>query len=81
MTESEAREAIREVLSGIAPEVVLSDCDPSEPFAREADLDSMDLLTLVSGLVERLGVDIPDSDVRSDWSLQDWAGYLVSLGS
>lgn len=79
MTNLEAHNAIGEILGGIAPEVVVADCDPAEPLAREADLDSMDLLSLVAGLSERLGVEIADADIRPDWSLDDWAGYLVSV--
>jgi len=77
MTDAEARTVIAAVLRGIAPEVDLAMCDNTEPLGRELDLDSMDMLALLTGIGERTGIDIPETDIEADWSLDDLAAYLV----
>lgn len=77
MTDAEARTVIAAVLHGIAPEVDLAACDSNEPLTRELDLDSMDVLSLLTGIGERTGIEIPETDFEPDWSLDDLAAYLV----
>ncbi len=77
MNDTEARSVIAGVLRTIAPEVDLGICDASEPLTRELDLDSMDVLSLLSGIGDRTGIQIPETDVEPDWSIDDLARYLV----
>jgi len=78
MTNDEAHGVIATVLSGIAPEVDLTTCDTGAPMTRELDLDSMDVLALLAGIAEASGVDIPESDVEPEWSIDDLAAHLVA---
>jgi len=77
MNDAEARTVIAGVLRTIAPEVDLSTCDGSEPLTRELDLDSMDVLSLLTGIGDRTGIQIPETDIEPDWGLDDLAAYLV----
>ena len=78
MNHAEARDVIAAVLHRIAPEIDLATSDPHEPLTRELDLDSMDVLSLLVGIGDRTGIEIPEADVQPDWSLEDLAGYLMS---
>jgi acyl carrier protein len=81
MNATDARTAIAAVLGEIAPDVDLQACRPGDPFADQADLDSMDVLSLLAGLAERTGIEIPDSALDPGWSLDDLVGVLVYLGA
>ena len=69
MTPSDARTVIAAAINAIAPEIDLDELDGAAPFAAEADLDSMDLLSLAEALHEAAGIDIGDGDMASGWSL------------
>ena len=62
MNPDQARTAIAEALNAIAPDVEFDDLDPDEGLRRQADLDSLDFLSLVEALVERTGVQLTDDD-------------------
>lgn len=72
-----ARQVIATALGEIAPEIELDEIDGTVPFAAEADLDSMDLLSLAEELHERTGVDIGDGDLPSPWSLDQLVAELA----
>lgn len=72
-----ARQVIAAALAEIAPEVELDEIDGTVPFAAEADLDSMDLLSLAEELHARTGVDIGDGDLPSPWSLDQLVSELA----
>lgn len=63
-------------LAQIAPEVDASTIDPHADLLDEYDLDSMDLLTLVTILSEELGVDVPERDYAALRTLDGAATYL-----
>jgi acyl carrier protein len=69
MTPDDARTVVAEALADIAPEIDLGELDATVDFAQEADLDSMDLLSLAEALHERTGVDIDSGDLPPRWSL------------
>ena len=71
------RHVIAAALGEIAPEIDLDEIDATVPFAAEADLDSMDLLSLAEELHERTGVDIGDGDLPSAWSLDQLVAELA----
>lgn len=77
MNEHEATQIIAETLRGIAPEVDLALCDLDRPFGEQVDLDSMDLLELLTGVSERAGVEIPDGLLPAGWTLGDLVAVLV----
>jgi acyl carrier protein len=63
-------------LAQIAPEVDATTIDPHADLLDEYDLDSMDLLTLVTILSEDLGVDVPERDYAVLRTLDGAAAYL-----
>lgn len=78
MSPDDARSLIAEALARIAPGSDLDDVDPDEPLADELDLDSMDLLSLLSALHDKTGLDLPESDAGRLRTLTSAIDYLVS---
>lgn len=78
MTRDDARALMGEVLARIAPGTDLDAIDPAEPLTDEADLDSMDLLALLTALHERTGLEFPDSDAAQFRTLDSAIAYLVA---
>lgn len=76
-TNKEMQGVILEELQNIAPEIEPDEIDPDENLRDAIDIDSMDLLNLVTALHERLGVDIPESDYPQMDTLANAAAYLV----
>jgi acyl carrier protein len=72
----ELRDLIIEVLSDIAPETDPSDVDPTEDLRDELDLDSMDELTMITKVSERLGIDVPEKDYPQMRTLEGAVAYL-----
>jgi acyl carrier protein len=73
----EARAAIGRVLGQIAPEVELGEIPPDAELLEAIDLDSMDFLNFVTGLLEETGVDIPERDYPAVLTLEGCITYLV----
>lgn len=78
MTEDEARAAVLSALAEVAPEVDPATLDDELPLARQVDLDSMDLLTLVTALHETTGIDVPERDYPRLASIAGAAAYLAA---
>lgn len=78
MSDAELRRLVLEVLGEIAPEADADDLDPSADLREELDLDSMDLLNLVTGLEQRLGITVPERDYPRVRSLDGAVEYLSS---
>ena len=62
MTRDEITTVLFDELGRIAPETDASRVDPNAELREELDIDSMDFLNLVTGLSERLKIDIPEID-------------------
>jgi len=77
MTPETALGAVTDVLSQIAPEVVVGALDPAADLRMEADLDSLSFLSLVEGLAERTGVQIPESDYDEVRTLSGLTRYVA----
>ncbi len=73
----QARAVISDVLAGIAPDAELDGIDPDGNLQQQADLDSMDFLSLVEGIAGRLGLDIPEADYDQLATLTSAIGYLA----
>ena len=71
------RAAIFESLSDVAPETDPASLDPSASLRDELDIDSMDFLNFVTGLHERLGVDVPEADYPKLDSVEGAVAYLA----
>jgi acyl carrier protein len=76
MSDAELRDLVVEILGDIAPEADTDGLDPTADLVDELDLDSMDLLNLVSGLEERLGVTVPERDYPEVRTLDGAVAYL-----
>ena len=77
MTTDDLRDLVLEVLGEIAPEADAATLDATEDLRDELDLDSMDELTMITELSERLGIDVPEADYPKLRSLQGAVDYLA----
>jgi acyl carrier protein len=73
----EALGVVTRVLAQIAPEVDLATVAPNADLQEELDLDSMDFLNFVTGILEASGVEVPERDYPALQSLEGCARYLV----
>ncbi len=78
MSREELERVVAEVLAGIAPEADLAGVKGNEDLRDALDLDSMDILNLVIGLHERLGIDIPEADYPKHFSKDGLLAYLAA---
>ena len=78
MTEAEIKQAVREALSNVAPEVDYNAIDPAKDLRDQIDIDSVDFLNFVIGLHKALNVEIPDAEVAKLVTLNGCAAYLMS---
>jgi len=62
MNEAEIRAVYLEELSGVAPDIDPDTVGDNEHIQDDLELDSMDILNLVTALHARTGVDIPEKD-------------------
>lgn len=76
----EIRATLLSVLRGIAPEADPAALDPGESLREQLDLDSMDFLSFVIAVHERLGIEIPEADYPRLASLDGAVAYLQAKG-
>ena len=62
MTQDEARTVFLEELVTVAPDLEPGEIADSDHIQDDLELDSMDVLNLVTALHARLGVNIPETD-------------------
>jgi acyl carrier protein len=74
----QARDTVAAILGQIAPEADLDDVEPDEDLRSGLDLDSLDFLSLIEGLKERTGVDVPEEDYPQVRSLAGLITYLTA---
>jgi acyl carrier protein len=79
MTTADIREAILDILSGIAPDEDLSNLKDDVPFREQLELDSMDFLDIVMELRKRYRVQIPEDDYMELRSMDSTVAYLEPL--
>ena len=77
MTEEEYRAAYLEELIRVAPDIDPETVGDDDHIQEELELDSMDVLNLVTALHERFGVDIPEPDYPEIATLRLAAAYLT----
>ena len=78
MTEVEIKQAVRDALSNVAPEVDIESIDPAKDLRDQIDIDSVDFLNFVIGLHKELNIDIPDADVAKLTTLNGCVAYLLA---
>ena len=77
MTSNELRDIVLKELAAIAPEAELTQLDADEDVREALDLDSMDVLRFATGLRDRLGVEVPESDYTRITRLRTCIEYLA----
>lgn len=78
ITRDQARQAVLEQLKRIAPEMADADLPSDADLREELDLDSMDMLTLMTRLHEAVGVDIPEKDYPKLTTIDGCVDYLTA---
>lgn len=79
MTTAEIREAVRDILSNIAPDEDLSELKDDVSFREQLELDSMDFLDIVMELRKRYRIQIPEDDYLELASMNSTVKYLEPL--
>lgn len=79
MNTAEIREAIVDILSGIAPDEDLSELKDDVSFREQLELDSMDFLDIVMELRKRYRIQIPEDDYLELASMNSTVKYLEPL--
>jgi acyl carrier protein len=77
----DAEDVLRQALAAIAPDARLDDAGPDDDIAYRLDLDSMDVLDLVTYVFEHTGIDIPERDYPAIRTRRGFADYLVAATS
>ncbi len=77
MNTGQAKAAIFDVLSRIAPEVDPEDVEHDTELDEQLDLDSMDFLNWLIGISKVTGLEIPQRDASCFMTIDGAAAYLV----
>lgn len=77
MTEDEFRNGYLEELTRIAPDIDPETVGADDHIQEDLELDSMDVLNLVTALHARFGVDIPEADYPQIATVSLATAYLV----
>jgi acyl carrier protein len=72
----ELRDVLRRSLAGIAPEADLDQVPDDAELTEELELDSMDLLNLMTAVYERTGIEVPERDYPQVATVEGWIAYL-----
>jgi acyl carrier protein len=75
------RAAIVAALLDVAPDIDAAALDHATPIRAQFDFDSMDLLSFVTALHVRFGVDVPESDYVELASVDGCVRYLAAHGA
>jgi acyl carrier protein len=81
MTAEDIRRIYLEELVRVAPDLNIDTIDENDDLQDDLELDSMDVLNLVTALHQRLGVNIPEKDYPSIATLAKATKYLLELGA
>ncbi|MCX7427320.1 MAG: acyl carrier protein [Planctomycetia bacterium] len=79
MRAAEIKQAVRDILSDIAPDEDLSDLKEEVPFRDQLEMDSMDFLDIVMELRKRYRIQIPEEDYLELASMASTVKYLEPL--
>ena len=78
MSDTDIRKVVEEELNNIAPEVDMATVDPAADLREAIDIDSMDFLTFITAIHDRLGIDIPEIDYPKLVTLDGAVGYIAA---
>ena len=77
MTEQELEAAVIAALRTVAPEADPESIDRDADVREELDVDSMDFLSFVTALHQKLGIDIPEKDYPEVRTVSGAVRYLI----
>jgi acyl carrier protein len=77
VNDDEVLDAVRSAIATVAPEVDLDEIRPDDDLWLELELDSMDRLSVMTAVGERLRIEIPDRDLTGLRSRQDIVRYCT----
>ena len=77
MTNDQIKQAIRQIISVIAPDEDLGHLKSDVALRDQLELDSMDFLDIVMELRKRYKVEVPESDYPQLASLDSCVAYLA----
>ena len=76
MNKDEVKEAVKDIITAIAPDEDMSSLNDTDLLRDQIELDSMDFLDIVMELRKRYGVQVPEEDYDELGSLDSCANYL-----
>jgi acyl carrier protein len=76
-TNDELRHVVLRAVTRVAPEVEADDLSATADLQDELDLDSMDMLNVITIVSEELGIDIPEDDYGDLRTLDAAVSYLA----
>jgi acyl carrier protein len=79
MTTAEIKEAILDILEGIAPDEDITDLKDDVALREQLELDSMDFLDIVMELRKRYRVQVPEDDYIELASMDSTVKYLEPM--
>ncbi len=77
MTRDEIKAAFLEEVNRIAPDIDPADVGDDDHLQDDLELDSMDILNLITALAKRFGIEIPDSETEGIATPASAAGYIA----
>ena len=78
MNDEEARATVVAAIRAVAPDAPVDDLAGDDDLFDVLEIDSMDLLTIVTKVHEGTGVDVPERDYGKLTTLDDFVAYLVA---
>jgi len=77
MTREDIIQAIKDIISSIAPDEELDGLTPDEPLREQIELDSMDFLDIVMELRKQYKVEVPKEEYSQLATLKGCVDYLA----
>ena len=78
MNQNEARAVVVAAITAIAPDADPATVPGDADLFEELDLDSMDLVGIVTRIHESAGIEIPESDYRFLETLDGFVAYVAT---
>ena len=78
MTPDDIKALLVQELHVIAPEIDPASIDPDDDLRDSYEIDSIDFLTFVGAINQRLGVEVPEADYTHLSSIDQAAAYLLA---
>jgi acyl carrier protein len=76
MTDIQLMARLRQILSGVAPELDLAGIPDDADLRNDVGIDSMDFLNFIIGINKQLSVAIPEADYGKVTTLAKCADYI-----